>query len=331
MIAALRYARASDPLKRTLLRAFLFFSFASAPWALLPLFVRVDLGGTAAFYGIMLGAIGAGAVGGAIVMPLARRRLSTDRLVLAATILISVAGLGMAATGLKAVALWLMPILGLGWIMVLTILNVTAQSILPNWVRGRGLAIYLTVFFGGMAFGGLLWGQVAEFTSTRSVLAMSAGLGLMTALFATRLPLPSGTDDLTPSMHWPEPAIEGVANDSGPVMVMIEYRVAQPDVAEFSTAIEALGTTRRRDGAYAWGVFQDTDSPERFVEYFIVESWIEHLRQHRRVSKADALLQAAVKAHHEGPDPPKVSHLIALGQMAALHYPRPNDQRDHDI
>lgn len=315
MLAAIRYARGSGPLKRTLLRAFLFFAFGSAPWALIPLLVREDLDGSAGFYGVMLGGIGVGAVAGAVVMPWIRGHLSTDRLVLSATVLLSMVGLGLAATNEKAAALALMPLLGLAWISVLTSLNVTAQTILPDWVRGRGLAIYLTVFFGAMASGSLIWGQVAQLTSTQTSLGMAAALGLVAALLAARLPMPSGDEDLTPSMHWPDPAADGlVANDSGPVMIMIDYRVPPSSVAAFSTAIEALGTTRRRDGAYAWGVFQDTEAPERFVEYFVVESWVQHMRQHHRVSRADEDLQSAVRALHLGPDAPRVSHLLALGQ-----------------
>jgi hypothetical protein len=122
-----------------------------------------------------------------------------------------------------------------------------------------------------------------------------------------------------------------VANDSGPVMITIEYRVLAENVGNFERAIEALGVTRRRDGAYAWGVFQDTDSPERFIEYFIVESWVQHMRQHERVSKADETLQAAVRALHLGPEPPKVSHLVSIGQMPPAAERSVHHHQEHDI
>jgi MFS family permease len=315
MFAALRYARSSAPLRRTLLRALLFFVFGSAPWALLPLIARQDLGGSAGFYGIMLGAIGAGAVCGAFILPRLRRSLGTEGLVRAATLLLSAAGLGLASTDIKAVALAMMPLLGLSWIAVLTSLNVTAQSVLPNWVRGRGLALYLTVLSGGMTLGSLVWGQAAQLTSTRLSLAAAASLGALVALVAARARLPAGEDDLSPALHWPEPsATADLAADAGPVMVTVEYRISPDDAAAFERAVQALGVTRRRDGAYAWGVFQDTETPERVLEYFIVESWVEHMRQHERVSRADEALQAKVRALHKGKEPPQTSHLIALGQ-----------------
>jgi MFS family permease len=314
MMAAVRYVRASTPLKRTLFRAVLFFMFASAPWALLPLIARKELQGSAGLYGTMLGGIGAGAVLGALLLPWLRRRLSTDRLVLFATFLLSGAGLGLAATDEPALALAMMPLLGLSWITVLTSLNVTTQSILPNWVRGRGLAVYLTTFSGAMAAGSLVWGQVAQMTSTQSSLAIAALLGALIAVVAARLPLPRGDEDLTPSLHWPDPAFDRtMVPDAGPVMVTIDYIVRPEDTREFTAAIAALGTVRRRDGAYAWGVFQDTDIPDRWLEYFLVESWVQHLRQHERVSRADEALQAKVLALHVGDEPPRVSHLIAPG------------------
>jgi MFS family permease len=319
VFASVRYARSSAPLRRTLLRAILFFVFASAPWALLPLIARNDLQGSAGLYGIMLGGIGAGAVAGALLLPRLRQYLTTDRLVLCATLLLSVAGLGLAGTDKVPIALAMTPLLGLSWITVLTSLNVTTQSILPDWVRGRGLAVYLTTFSGSMTVGSLLWGQVASMTSTQISLAVAASLGAITALAATRLSFPSGDEDLSPSLHWPAPAPgTAMTADAGPVMVTVEYSISRENVSAFSVEIAALGATRRRDGAYSWGVFQDTDDHQRWLEYFLVESWIQHLRQHERVSQADKLLQMSILALHNGPEPPRVSHLIALGNTLPI-------------
>ena len=82
--------------------------------------------------------------------------------------------------------------------------------------------------------------------------------------------------------------------------------------AAFLAAIARLAPERRRDGAYAWGVSEDAADPERIVEWFMVESWAEHLRQHRRVSQADADLQAEVARFHAGPEKPVVRHLLGL-------------------
>jgi hypothetical protein len=97
-------------------------------------------------------------------------------------------------------------------------------------------------------------------------------------------------------------------------MITIEYIVEAKNVSTFAVAIEALGLSRRRDGAYAWGVFRDTEVAGRYLEYFLVASWLDHLRQHQRVSQAEQTLQEEIRLLHSGSEPPKVTHYVSLGQ-----------------
>lgn len=105
---------------------------------------------------------------------------------------------------------------------------------------------------------------------------------------------------------------EPVAHDRGPVLVMITYCVVPADRSTFLTVLHRLSEERRRDGAYAWGVSEDAADPEHIVEWFFVESWAEHLRQHKRVSRADADVQATAWRFHRGTEPPLVQHFLAL-------------------
>jgi hypothetical protein len=82
--------------------------------------------------------------------------------------------------------------------------------------------------------------------------------------------------------------------------------------AAFLAVMHRLSGERRRNGAYGWGITEDAADPERLVEWFTVESWAEHLRQHQRVSHADADLQAEAWQHHEGAEPPVVRHFLTL-------------------
>ncbi len=307
----LRYAAGSAELRRVLVRAAAFFLFASAYWALLPLVARGKLQADAAFYGVLLACIGAGAVAGALLLP--RLKLSGGTLVLAGTALTSAATAALALSGAR----WLAPVLlfaaGAAWIAVLTNLNVAAQSVLPNWVRARGLAVYLMVFFGAMTAGSALWGAVAQAVSVEAALLAAAAGGLAAGFAAAALaPLPAGEADLAPSLHWPEPATAGpVPGERGPVMVAIEYRVDPADRRAFLEALHRLSRVRRRDGAFGWRALEDAEDPRRFEEVFFAASWLDHLRQHRRVTKADAELQAAVLALHRGEAPPRVRHMLA--------------------
>ncbi|HET9764249.1 MAG TPA: MFS transporter, partial [Casimicrobiaceae bacterium] len=86
----------------------------------------------------------------------------------------------------------------------------------------------------------------------------------------------------------PRPKVSAqVSDDAGPVMVTIEYHVAPANREAFLAALEHQAAERRRDGAYWWGVFEDVAHSGHFVETFHVESWLEHKRQHARVTHAD--------------------------------------------
>jgi hypothetical protein len=70
----------------------------------------------------------------------------------------------------------------------------------------------------------------------------------------------------------------------GPVLVTVTYEVPGDDVHDFAEAMRLVERHRRRTGAYRWGLFRDLAAPHQFIETFVVESWGEHLRQHRRIT-----------------------------------------------
>jgi hypothetical protein len=72
-----------------------------------------------------------------------------------------------------------------------------------------------------------------------------------------------------------------------------------------------MGRIRRRDGAYRWGIYRDVAEPGRYLETFLVESWLEHLRQHRRSTAADMRVRERVHEFHLGTDEPEVTHLVS--------------------
>ncbi len=313
MRAGLRYARRSAALKHTLWRAVAFFLFASAYWALLPLIARDLLSGGPALYGVLLGCVGAGAVLGALLLPRLKAWLGPDNLVAAATAGTALTLVLFATVPLREAAAAGSLLAGASWIAVLSNLNVSAQVALPEWVRARGLSLFMMVFFGSMTLGSLVWGQVAEALGIPAALLIAAGGAVVAIALTRRWKLQQGAAmDLSPSMHWPDPVVaDGVDPDRGPVMVTIEYRIDPGDAVAFTEAAARLSHARRRDGAYAWGLFADMETPGRYLEYFLVDSWLEHLRQHERVTGEDQRLQEAVNGLHRGDAPPVVRHLLS--------------------
>jgi Transmembrane secretion effector len=237
-----------------------------------------------------------------------------DRLVAGATV--GFAAVTLALASLRELwGLWaVMCAGGVAWIALMSSFNVATQAAVPPWVRARGRAMYLLVFQGGMAAGSVLWGAVAARLGI-PVALISSGAGLLLGLLVARRYrlAPGEALDLTPSLHWPEPTvlIEPSAAQ-GPVMVAVEYRIDPAQAADFARAMREVRLERLRDGTMRWELFHDPADPQRYVEAFLVESWVEHLRPHERVTLADREEEARARALHIGPAPPTVSHLIAV-------------------
>ncbi len=203
---------------------------------------------------------------------------------------------------------------GTSWLLALSTLNASMQLSLPAWVRARGLSVYQLTFMGGQAIGSLVWGLVAGATSTVTALLISAGLLVFCAVSAWWWPLHARTGDLdlTPSAHWPEPALVfEPAPPDGPVLVLTSYRVEPEHEAEFFAAMGVLGRSRQRTGATQWQLFRSVERDAVFVEAFVVRSWDEHVRQHRtRLTGNDLLIEQSVERWVEGE--PVSHHLIAV-------------------
>jgi MFS family permease len=314
MRAGVRYALRSPELKTVLVRSVGFFLFASALWALLPVIARRDLGLGPAGYGGLLTFMGLGAIAGAVLMPRLRGRLGANRTTVAASLLLALAMVGLALAHSFATAAAALMAGGFAWIAMMASLNGGAQASSPGWVKARALAIYLLVFQGSMTAGSTLWGSVASHAGVPTTLLLAATILVgVTLVLAFRFPLDSMAKlDLAPSLHWPAPLVEGeVEHDRGPVLITIEYRIDPARVPEFFAAMQDMRRIRRRDGAIHWGLYEDAAEPGRVLETFTVESWLEHLRQHDRVTNADRVQQDAVRAFQRDATPPLVRHLIA--------------------
>ena len=313
MRAGLRYVRHDPGLRAVLVRTGVYVSCASALWAMLPLVARQQLGLGAFGYGVLVGGLGAGAITIALVLPMIRRRVSLNALVIVGTIVFAAVTALLATVRIVPLLCVAMIFGGMAWMALMSSFNVSAQTLLPGWVRARALAIYLLVFFGGMALGSAVWGVVATHIGiSRALLCAAAALiaGLAAAWF---FPLRINEQlDLEPSLHWSEPTFVNEPHPgAGPVLVTVDYQIEPERAEEFGEAIRELGRILRRDGAMRWGLFADTARPGHYIETFLVESWAEHMRQHARVTVQDRLVQDRVRSFHVGDGPPVVKHLIA--------------------
>jgi MFS family permease len=313
MRASIRYVRGSPALQTLLLKSCAFFIFASGVWALLPLVARIQLHVGPMGYGILFACLGLGAVIGAFFLPKLRENLNCDQLIFMGAIGFSITAFIIALSKYFYFACGAMVLGGISWTAVLATLTTLVQQVVPSWVRARAISVFLAIFFGGMALGSVLWGWLASHSTIPVSLFVSA-IGLIVANFLTYA-LISGQRlilDQTPSGRLPAPIVEEAPEyEEGPVMVTIEYYVNQNQTEDFSCVMKSLRRIRLRDGAFFWYLFQDINNRKKFIECFMIESWLEHLRQHERMSVSDYDIQKKASSFHEGKNPPRVSHFIA--------------------
>lgn len=313
MRTGVRYVRHAPEVRAVILRGSTFVFCGSALWALLPVVARVELQRGPTGYGLLLAALGIGAVAGAFALPRLNRRGSTDLVVAVATLVFAGSTAALGTVRSFPLLLFAMLLAGGAWLSLLSSLNVAVQTLVPGWVRGRALSVYMLIFFGGLALGSALWGAVGSRFGVRAAL-LAAAAGMVVGLAATaRVHLRSGEGlNLAPSRQWPAPIVaHDPEPEHGPVLVTVEYRVDAARAAEFAVAMSGVRRIRLRDGAMEWGLFVDAAEAGRYVEVFLVKSWIEHLRQHERVTWADRDVEERARAFHVGAEPPLVQHLIA--------------------
>ncbi|TNF21397.1 MAG: MFS transporter [Rhodobacteraceae bacterium] len=328
--AGLRYVAMSPNLLRVILRGFWFGLSAVALLALLPVVVRESLQGTSFDYGVMLGAFGVGAVGGALANARLREGFRNEIIARGAFV-----GFGLSSAVLAlAESIWLagatMLVTGACWVLAMSMFNVTIQLSTPRWVVGRALALYQTGSFGGMAAGSLVWGVMAETYGPAPALLTAAVLLVLGAVVGLRLPLPEFAGlDLTPLGRFREPDTRfELTYRSGPVMIMVDYQIAQEDVPEFLAVMSQRRRVRIRDGAQQWALLRDLQDPDHWSESYHVPTWGEYVRHNERRTNSDAALGDRLRRLHRGEGSPVVHRMIErqtvpLREDLAVKAPRP--------
>ena len=313
----LRHAANNRLLWATLARTIAIYPFTAAYWGLLPLIAR-RTGQGAEHYGLLLSAISAGAVLGSLGHEKLRRRFGPDRLIAAGTIMTAVALVMFAFAHDLVIALGAALVAGVAWVNNLTCLYTSAQNVLPDWVRGRGLAVFLTVIYGTMTLCSAAWGETAAKTGLPTALLIAAGGALAALPLTWRWRLQQGASlDLSPSQHWSMPQTYAeIDNNRGPVLVKIEYRIDPKDRVAFLRALDELGFERRRDGAFAWGIFEDAGDDGRYEEAYLIESWLELMHLRERVTNADRVLEDQIREMLI--EPPRIEFLIAAERGGEL-------------
>ncbi|MFK4825882.1 MFS transporter [Paenochrobactrum sp. BZR 588] len=318
--AGLRYVSMSPNLLKVMFRGFLFGFSGIAILALLPIVARDLVAGNALTYGMMLGAFGLGAIGGAMLSARLREVMSNEWIVRLAFLMFagSCIFLGL-STQFWLSWLLLLPA-GVAWVLALSLFNVTVQLSTPRWVVGRALALYQTATFGGMATGSWVWGSIAESQGVDLSLIVAGIVLIGGAAIGLMFKLPEfDALNLDPVNRFNEPELKlDIRSRSGPIMIMIDYKIDQDDVNQFLSLMADRRRVRIRDGAQQWALLRDLEQPETWTESYHVPTWVEYVRHNQRRTQADAEIWTRLKALHRGEKPPFVHRMIER-QTVSLH------------
>jgi MFS family permease len=313
MRTGLRYVRHAPEVIAPIVRGSVFVLCASSLWALLPLVARIDLKQGPGGYGVLLTALGVGAVAAAMVLPRLKRNNSTDLVVAVATLVFAGSTVVLALVHSFPVVCLALLLAGGAWLSHLSSLNVAVQTVVPSWVSGRALSVYMLIFYAGLTAGSALWGAVADRAGVAEALLLSVAGMVIGLLFTLRFHLKSGEGlNLSPSRQWPTLIVHHEPEpERGPVLITVEYEIDPERSAEFTRAMDEVRRIRRRDGALQWGLFTDSALDGRFTEVFLMKSWLEYLRQRERATVSDRDYVEKVRVFHKGPGGPVVRRLVA--------------------
>lgn len=304
-----RFARFTRPFRMLLLLAALFALTSAVVQTVLPNRTE-ELGGSADAFGLLLGAMGLGALIGAFTRQQVVEALGARSI----PITISIFGVAGIATGLAPTIWWTAPgllLAGMAWVWTLTTTNATAQLMSPEWVRGRAMSLYSLAFVGILPLGSILAGTIADLVGAGAAIVVLSVGSVALGMAAPRFGIPALADVVSPEFTVEQAPDPHVVTEGGPVMVVNTWRVNSQNLDDFLRVMTEIRLVRLRTGAYRWRLYRNASDPHRLSEIFLTVSWDEHLAQHRRIDDASADLIRRARSFDEG-DGPTTRHLVAV-------------------
>lgn len=311
MISGVRYITNSPSIKIVLTRTMVTGVIGGSITALLPLVARDLLSGGAQTYGIMLGSLGLGSVIGALNIGEIRKRMSGEAAVRACTLSMGAAITAVALSRELLLTSAALVLTGAVWTIVWTLFSIGVQLSAPRWVAGRSLAAWQAAFSGGVAMGSWAWGRLTDAAGVQMTLLISAALMALSPLLGLWLRMPrisAGGDDAE-VLADPEVRL-ALTHRSGPLVVEVEYRVAQENARAFHSVMQDIQLFRQRNGAYGWSIARDIADPELWTERYHCPTWLDYLHQRNRSTKSERALDRQATALHIGPEPVRVRRML---------------------
>ena len=311
IVSGVRYITNSPSIRIVLARTLVTGVIGGSVSALMPLVARDLLHGGAQTYGIMLGAFGMGAVIGALNIAEVRKRMTGEAAVRACALSMGAAVAAVALSREPVLTAAALVVAGAVWMLAIALFNIGVQLSAPRWVAGRSLAAFQASIAGGIAIGSWGWGRLTDATGVQTALLVSAALMFVSPLLGLwlRMPPVGARDEDAESLADPEVRLSLTAR-SGPLVVEIEYRVAQENARAFYGVMQEVQLSRQRNGAYGWSIARDIADPELWTERYHCPTWLDFLRQRNRSTQSERALHQRAINFHVGPDPIRIRRML---------------------
>lgn len=298
IVSGARFVFHSAMIRKVLTRAFMFGMVGATGSALAPLIAKDILGGNAATFGLLLGSGGAGAVVGALFVSKLHHGLGIEK---ATRLLMLIGGMSLMLVGVSRS----LPLTCFGMFMVggsnilsIALFNIAVQVGAPRWVTARALSLFSAALTGGIAIGAVIGGLVASATSVEfALIASGVGLCLIPVIMiAFPLPLQEQVAAVMAEIHGDPEVRLDITMRSGPIVITIEYHVAEEDARGFYSAMLQLQRVRLRNGGFNWSLSRDISNAQTWTERYQFPTWGDYLRTRDRYTTADLAIQAGVDA-----------------------------------
>jgi len=311
IVSGVRYIANSPSIRIVLARTLVTGLIGGSVSALMPLVARDLLHGGAQTYGIMLGAFGMGAVIGALNIGEVRKRMSGEAAIRACALSMGGAIAAVALSREPVLTAAALVIAGAVWMLAVALFNIGVQLSAPRWVAGRSLAAFQASIAGGIAIGSWGWGRLTDMVGVEAALLVSAALMLVSPLLGLwlRMPRVGARNEDAEVLADPEVQLSLTAR-SGPLVVEIEYRVAQDSARAFHNVMQEVQLSRQRNGAYGWSIARDIADPELWTERYHCPTWLDYLRQRNRSTQSERALHQLAMDFHLGPDSVRVRRML---------------------
>ena len=186
----LSYTFGFPPVRAILLFLGLLSLFGIPITVLLPVFATKNLGGGPHTLGFLMGAIGAGALIGAIYLASRKSILGLGRLIVFSSGLFALGVISFSFSHTVWISVALLVVAGFGMMVHMASSNTILQTVVDDRMRGRVMSFYVVSITGTTPIGSLLAGAMASRIGAQATV-ISGGLVCLigSAVFAFKLPM----------------------------------------------------------------------------------------------------------------------------------------------